>query len=237
MPPLPQLILLPGLLNDSELWRDQIAGLSDVARPLVADLTRGNTLGELARQLLEIAEPTFALAGFSMGGYVAQEVARIAPQRIERLALLDTSIRADSPERATRRKALTEAARRPGAFLGISEGILKSYIDPSRLDDADLTGRIIAMTQRLGREVFIRQNSLERFDGEAAVKALRCPLTIICGESDQITPAAGHREMAAAIGCAHLLVIPGAGHMTPMEAPGPVNGALRHWLERPAGSR
>jgi pimeloyl-ACP methyl ester carboxylesterase len=105
------------------------------------------------------------------------------------------------------------------------------------LDDTELTGRIIAMTQRLGREVFLRQNSLEREDGEAALKALRVPLTIICGETDQITPAAGHREMAKAIGCSHLLVIPQTGHMTPMEAPGPVNGALRHWLARPAGQR
>jgi pimeloyl-ACP methyl ester carboxylesterase len=235
--PLPQLILLPGLLNDAELWRDQISGLSDVARCHVPDLTRGETLRALAQTVLADAEPTFALAGFSMGGYVAQEIARIAPQRIERLALLDTSIRVDTPDRAARRKALNDAARRPGEFIGISEAILKSYVDPSHLDDVDLTGRIIAMTQRLGREVFLRQNSLEREDGEAALKALRVPLTIICGETDQITPAAGHRQMAKAIGCSHLLVIPQTGHMTPMEAPGPVNGALRHWLERPAGHR
>jgi pimeloyl-ACP methyl ester carboxylesterase len=235
--PLPQLILLPGLLNDAELWRDQISGLSDVARCYVPDLTQGETLRALAQTVLADAEPTFALAGFSMGGYVAQEIARIAPQRIERLALLDTSIRVDTPDRAARRKALNDAARRPGEFIGISEAILKSYVDPSHLDDVDLTGRIIAMTQRLGREVFLRQNSLEREDGEAALKALRVPLTIICGETDQITPAAGHRQMAKAIGCSHLLVIPQTGHMTPMEAPGPVNGALRHWLERPAGHR
>jgi len=231
--PLPQLILLPGLLNDAELWRDQIAGLADVARPYVPDLTRGETIRELAQSVLDEAEPTFALAGFSMGGYVAQEIARIAPQRIARLALLDTSIRVDPPERAARRRALTEAARKPGAFLGISHAILKSYIDPSRLSDAELTGRITAMTLRLGREVFIRQNSLPREDGEAALRALRVPLLILCGETDQITPAAGHRAMAEAIGCSHLLVIPKAGHMTPMEAPGPVNGALRHWLSRP----
>jgi len=237
MTALPQLILLPGLLNDAELWRDQISGLSDVARCQVPDLTRGETLRELAETVLADAEPTFALAGFSMGGYVAQEIARIAPQRIERLALLDTSIRVDTPDRAARRKALNDAARRPGEFIGISEAILKSYVDPSHLDDVDLTGRIIAMTQRLGREVFLRQNSLEREDGEVALKALRVPLTIICGETDQITPAAGHRAMAKAIGCSHLLVIPKTGHMTPMEAPGPVNGALRHWLERPAGHR
>jgi pimeloyl-ACP methyl ester carboxylesterase len=234
---LPQLILLPGLLNDAELWRDQISDLSDVVRCHVPDLTQGETLRALAETVLADAEPTFALAGFSMGGYVAQEIARIAPERIERLALLDTSIRVDTPDRAARRKALNDAARRPGEFIGISEAILKSYVDPSHLDDADLTGRIIAMTQRLGREVFLRQNSLEREDGEAALKALRVPLTIICGETDQITPAAGHRAMAKAIGCSHLLVIPKTGHMTPMEAPGPVNGALRHWLGRPAGHR
>ena len=93
--PLPQLILLPGLLNDAELWRDQISGLADIARPVVADISQGETLQQMARSVLDIAEPTFALAGFSMGGYVAQEIARIAPERIERLALLDTSIRAD----------------------------------------------------------------------------------------------------------------------------------------------
>ena len=114
---------------------------------------------------------------------------------------------------------------------------MKSYIDASRLDDIDLTTRIVDMTQRLGREVFLRQNSLEREDGEAALRALRVPLVIIVGENDQITPASGHREMAEAIGCSHLVVIPNTGHMTPMEAPGPVNGALRHWLARPFGQR
>lgn len=236
-PPLPQLILLPGLLNDAELWRDQIADLSDVARCWVPDLTQGETIRALAESVLAQAEPTFALAGFSMGGYVAQEIARLAPERIERLALLDTAIRIDTPERAAQRRALNKAAAKGGTFLGIGQAIMKSYVDASRLDDADLTGRIVAMTQRLGREVFLRQNSLEREDGEAALKALRVPLAIIVGESDQITPAEGHREMARAIGCTHLLVIPNTGHMTPMEAPGPVNGALRHWLARPAGHR
>lgn len=235
--PLPQLILLPGLLNDAELWRDQISGLADVARIWVPDLAPYATLREMADSVLAKAEPTFALAGFSMGGYVAQEIARIAPERIERLALLDTSIRVDTAERAAQRKALNKAAAKGQTFIGIGQAIMKSYIDASRLDDAELTGRIVDMTQRLGREVFLRQNSLEREDGEAALRALRAPLAIIVGETDQITPAEGHREMAKAIGCSHLLVIPQTGHMTPMEAPGAVNGALRHWLARPAGHR
>jgi len=234
---LPQLILLPGLLNDAELWRDQISGLADVARPWVPDLAPYATIREMAESVLEKAEPTFALAGFSMGGYVAQEIARRAPQRIERLALLDTSIRVDTPARAAQRKALNKAAAKGGTFLGIGQTIMKSYIDASRLEDIELTSRIVDMTQRLGREVFLRQNSLEREDGEAALRALRVPLVIIVGENDQITPASGHREMAEAIGCSHLVVIPNTGHMTPMEAPGPVNGALRHWLARPLGRR
>lgn len=235
--PLPQLILLPGLLNDADLWRDQISDLADVARIWVPDLTPYATLREMADSVLAKAEPTFALAGFSMGGYVAQEIARIAPERIERLALLDTSIRVDSAERQAQRKALNKAAAKGSTFIGIGQTIMKSYVDASRLDDHDLTGRIVDMTQRLGREVFLRQNSLEREDGEAALRALRVPLVIIVGENDQITPAEGHREMAKAIGCSHLLIIPTTGHMTPMEAPGPVNGALRHWLQRPAGHR
>jgi pimeloyl-ACP methyl ester carboxylesterase len=229
---LPQLLLLPGLLNDAALWRDQISGLADVARCQVADLTQGETLRELAEQVLADAEPTFALAGFSMGGYVAQEIARIAPERIQRLALIDTSIRVDGPERAAQRRATNAAAQRPGAFLGIADRLMASYVDASRLDDKDLTGRIQAMTQRLGRDVFLRQNSLPREDGQAALRALRCPIVILCGEHDAITPLAGQRDMAAAIGCSHLVVIPNAGHMTPMEAPGAVNGALRHWLAR-----
>jgi pimeloyl-ACP methyl ester carboxylesterase len=229
---LPQLLLLPGLLNDAELWRDQIAGLADVAHCRVADLTHGESLRELARQVLAEAEPTFALAGFSMGGYVAQEIARIAPGRIERLALIDTAIRADTPERAAQRRAVNAAASGEGAFLGVADRLMASYVDASRLDDKDLTGRIQAMTQRLGREVFLRQNGLPREDGAAALRALRCPIVIICGEHDAITPLAGQHEMAHAIGCTHMVVIPDAGHMTPMEAPHAVNAALRRWLAR-----
>jgi len=229
---LPQLLLLPGLLNDAELWRDQVSGLADVARCQVPDLTQGESIRELAQQVLADAESSFALAGFSMGGYVAQEIARLAPERIQRLALIDTAIRVDTPERAAQRRATNFAAQRPGAFLGIADRLMASYVDPSRLDDKDLTGRIQAMTQRLGREVFVRQNSLPRVDGQAALRALRCPIVIICGEHDVITPLAGQRDMAHAIGCSHLVVIPNAGHMTPMETPGAVNGALRHWLAR-----
>ena len=229
---MPQLILLPGLLNDAELWRDQIAGLAGIADCYVPDLTRGETLEALAGQVLAEASPRFALAGFSFGGYVAQEIARQAPERIERLALLDTAIRVDTPERAAFRRGLTRAARLPGTFQGITDRMLASYIDRSRLADTELTGRIKTMTQRLGREVFIRQNEVERGDGEDVLRGLACPILVLCGERDQITPLADMREIAALSPHAELVVVPGSGHLTPMERPDAVNAALRDWLAR-----
>ncbi len=227
--PLPELILLPGFLCDEELWRDQVTGLADVAHCRVADLTRGETIEDLARNVLHEARPTFALAGFSFGGYVAQEIARQAPERIERLALLDTSIRADPPERAAMRQSLTEAARLPGAFQGITDRMLPTFIDPARLSDNELVGRIKAMVKRLGRDVFLRQNAIPRRDGEAVMRSLTCPVLVVCGENDMLTPLSEHRELACMIE-AQMCVIPGSGHMTPMEKPEAVTAALRAWL-------
>ena len=229
----PQLLLLPGLLNDADLWRDQIAGLSDIADCVVPDLTQLDTLSALARSVLAAAAPSFALAAFSFGGYVAQEILRQAPERVERLALLDTAIRIDTPQRAMQRRALNKAAAADGHFLGMTERMLHTYIDPSRFEDQALVSRIQAMTERLGRQVFLRQNSVEREDGEAVLRSYSGPKLILCGEHDALTPLATHQEMAAIAG-APLVVIPGSGHMTPMEKPQAVTAALRDWMLRPA---
>jgi pimeloyl-ACP methyl ester carboxylesterase len=229
---IPQLILLPGLLNDADLWRDQVAGLSDVACCHVADLTRGETLRALAEDVLAEAAQTFALAGFSFGGYVAQEIVRLAPERVERLALLDTSIRPDTAERAATRRTLGQAALVPGRFDGLTERMLPAYIDHSRLTDRELVRHIQAMTRRLGRDVFVRQNAIDRPDGQAALRSLACPVLILCGENDAITPLSGHREMAAMISGAALVIVANSGHLTPMERPAAVTQALREWLAR-----
>lgn len=228
--PFAELVLLPGLLCDAELWRDQIAGLAPLARVRCADLTRGESLEALARQVLAGSGPRFALAGFSLGGYVAQAIARIAPERIARLALLDTTARPDTPERTAERAATARMAAAPGAFRGITDRLLASFVHPSRLDDPDLTGRIGAMTRRLGREVFLRQNAMTRPDGVAALSRLACPVLVLCGEQDAITPQAGHRALAAAIPGARLVVVPDCGHMAPMERPQAVTQALGEWL-------
>lgn len=235
MPRRPQLLLLPGLLNDAELWRDQVSGLADVADCHVPDLTRGTSLRELANSALSDAAPRFAVAGFSLGGYVAQEIIRVAPERIERLALLDTSIRADTPERAANRRTLNDAARTIGRFHGFGERLLQTYLHPDNLQDAAITGRIRAMTERLGPEVFLRQNAIERRDGSAALRSLSCPVLILCGERDALTPPADHREMAALVPGAKFVQIARSGHMAPIENSGEVIAALRAWLAADGG--
>ena len=230
---LTQLILIPGLLNDADLWRDTISELSDIATCHVADITQGETLGELARSVLAEAAPRFSLVGFSLGGYVAQEIARLAPERIMRLALLDTSLRADTPERTAIRRALDKAARLPGKFHGFGDRLLATYLDPSHLTDSDIVARIRAMTERLGPETFVRQNNIERKDGTDVLCSLACPILILCGENDALTPLADHQEMAALAPRAKLVIVPESGHLTPLEAPQAVAQALRTWLGGP----
>ena len=225
--------MIPGLLNDADLWRDTINGLSDIATCHVADITQGETLGELARSVLAEAAPRFSLVGFSLGGYVAQEIARLAPERIMRLALLDTSVRADTPERTAIRRALDKAARLPGKFHGFGDRLLATYLDPSHLTDSDIVARIRAMTERLGPETFVRQNNIERKDGVDVLRSLACPILILCGENDALTPLADHQEMAALAPHANLVIVPGSGHLTPLEAPQAVARALRTWLGEP----
>jgi len=230
------LLLLPGLLNDGNLWRDQMAALSDVADCRVCDLTRGETLEDLAEGVLDGAPATFALAGFSLGGYVAQEVVRRAPGRVTRLALFDTSIRADDPARAASRRALDRAARSPGRFHGFGDRLLATYLDPSSLGDEGIVARIRGMTRRLGPDVFVRQNNVERRDGTDVLARLTCPLLVLCGENDVLTPPALHREMAELVPGATLTIVPGCGHMTPIEDPGAVSAAMRRWLEASPGA-
>lgn len=228
----PVLILIPGLLNDADLWRDQVAALSGRFDVRVADITRGETMEALADTVLALAEGPLSVAGFSLGGYVAQAMLMRHPERIARLALLDTAMRPDTPERAAERAHMTRLATASGKFLGIGDRLLGTYLAPDHAANPDVAGRVKAMTQRLGAEVFIRQSSLVRDDGEAALRAFDGPALVLCGEVDRITTPDGHREMAALIADAELVIASGCGHLTPIEAPELVSGALAHWMER-----
>jgi pimeloyl-ACP methyl ester carboxylesterase len=229
------LVLLPGLLCDAALWQFQVAGLADLVDPVVAELTAEDSMAGMARSVLAAAPSRFALAGLSMGGYVAQEVMRQAPERVTHLALLDTSARPETPEQTARRRGLIELARK-GRFQGVTPRLLPLLLHPSqRGPDSLLPQIVVAMADHIGQEAFIRQLQaiMGRPDGRPSLAAIRCPTLVLCGDTDALTPVEGHREMAAAIPGAELAIIEGCGHLSTLERPAPVNVALRRWLERP----
>ena len=227
------LVLLPGLLNDAALWSAQIDGLSDlVDRIDVPDLTRHDSLADLAEAVLGEAPERFALAGLSMGGYVALEVFRRAPERVERLALLDTSARPDSDEQRRRRTGLIQLADM-GRFKGVTPRLLPMLVHPDRLDDPAVTGPIFEMAARVGRDGFIRQQKaiLSRRDSRDLLAEIACPALVVCGRQDQLTPLHLAEEIAAGIRGAHLDIVEDCGHLPALERSEITTGLMRRWLE------
>lgn len=228
------LLLLPGLLCDARLWRDTIALLGEAAECRVADLTRDDTLAAMAARALADAPPRFALCGLSMGGYVALEAWRQAgPGRITRLALLDTSARPDSAAQARRRRGLMALAR-TGRFRGVTPRLLPQLVHPDRVEGA-VGAEVTAMAERVGLDAFLRQQAaiLGRPDARPDLPSIRIPCLVAAGEADALTPPALAEEMAAAIPGARLALLPGCGHLPPIEDPAATAALLRAWLAMP----
>ncbi len=225
------LILLPGLLCDRALWAPQLTALADIAAMTVGDLTHDDSLAGMARSVLAAAPPRFAIAGLSMGGYVSFEIMRQAPERVTRLALLDTSARPDMPEQTVGRRDLIALAKK-GNFKGVTPQLLPRWVHPARIDDKALVETVTAMTQRVGGDAFIRQQTaiMNRPDSRPALARIRCPTLVLCGREDAATPVEMHREIAADIADARLVVVPECGHLSTLERPEVVNVALRRWL-------
>lgn len=230
------LVLLPGLLCDRALWEAQVGALSDRARIAVGDITGADTLGALADSVLAAAPPRFALAGLSMGGYVAFEIVRRAPERLLGLALLDTSARPDTPEYAAMRRTLMRQAQ-IGAFKGVTPRLLPRWIHPAHMKNAALVDAVTAMTKRVGREAFLRQQAaiLGRPDSRPDLPRIACPTLVLCGRQDEATPLDVHEEMAAGIAGARLAVIEECGHLSTMEQPDAVTAAMATWLDALGG--
>ena len=225
------LILLPGLLNDAALWRHQIDHLGDLAEITVGDLTQDNAIPAMAERVLGEAPRTFCLAGLSMGGYVAQEIMRQAPERVERLALCDTSARADTEAQTATRRELIKLAD-IGKFKGVTPRLLPNLLHPDHLKVESIAGAITEMAERVGQAAFKRQQEaiLGRKDGRPDLDAIRIPTLILCGRQDKLTPLELHQEMHTHIAGSKLVVIEDAAHLPPLEQPHAVTAVLRYWL-------
>ncbi len=229
-------LFLPGLLCDADLWTAQLNAFSAERPVAVASLAGANSVAGLAEAALAAAPPRFALAGLSMGGYVALEIMRRAPERVAGLALLDTSARPDTEEQSRRRRGLIALAR-TGKFKGVTPRLLPLLLHPARLEDPVLTGRVMAMAARIGRDAFLRQQTaiLGRPDSRPDLPRIGCPTVVVCGRQDELTPLPVSQEMAGLIPGADLVVIEDSGHLSTMEQPEAVNAALAAWLGRLAG--
>jgi pimeloyl-ACP methyl ester carboxylesterase len=226
----PTLLLLPGLLCDARLWRDQAAALASLATPVLADLTQDDSVAAMAARALAGFDGPFALAGLSMGGYVALEVLRQAPGRATRLALFDTSARPDTPEQTRRRRGLI-ALSRSGQFRGVTPRLLPQLIHPSRLD-TPLAIEVMAMAERVGHEAFLRQQQaiMHRPDSRPDLARIAVPTLVGVGSDDALTPPHLAEEMAAMIPGARLRRFTDAGHLPTMEVPDSVTAAMAAWL-------
>jgi pimeloyl-ACP methyl ester carboxylesterase len=227
----PGLQLVPGLLCSPALFAPQVAALADVADVAVADATRAGDFPTIARQILAAAPDRFALAGLSMGGYVAFEILRQAPQRVTRLALLDTNARADRPEQIKQRHLLIGMGRALGV-RAVQAALLKFLVHPGRLGDRALVDTVLGMADRIGQPAFERQQAaiMGRPDNRPFLASIRCPALIVVGNEDALTPVKVAEEMHAGIAGSRLEVIPACGHLTTLERPGAVNALLQAWL-------
>ncbi len=232
----PTVVLLPGLLCDAAVWEPQRLALPH-AHCIVPDYGLHNSLTAMARGVLgSVDAPLLNVVGHSMGGRVALEMARLAPGRVARIALLDTGYQplatgtAGDTERRDR-LALLQLAREQG-MRTMGQSWAKGMVLPAHLD-APVFQDILAMIERKTPAIFEAQIQalLDRPDASPVLRALRCPALLLCGRHDAWSPLARHQEMQAMLPQADLVVIEEAGHMTTMEQPGAVNAALQRWLE------
>jgi pimeloyl-ACP methyl ester carboxylesterase len=226
-------LFLPGLLEDADAFRQVIEGLAGRARCVVADLTRSDSIAALAHDALAQApEGPLCLAGHSMGGYVALELMRQAPQRVERLALLNTNARPDTAESTANRRRLLELAERD--FPAAVGALLPRQMTQAHLQEIGMVGTIQEMALGTGIDAFRRQQQaiIDRIDSRPHLGAIRCPTAVIAAREDQIMPLEWLQELADGIAGAHLTVIEDCGHMAPLEQPARVAQALVAWLER-----
>jgi pimeloyl-ACP methyl ester carboxylesterase len=228
------LVLLPGLMCDARVFWPQIAELSAFKTVTVAPVTQGERIEEIASNLLDQLPKRFALAGLGLGGMVALELLRRAPDRISRIALMDTSPLAETPQAAAAREMLIVKARSGRMADVMREEVQPTYLAPGP-DRAAVMEIVLDMADTLGPEIYVRQaRAMQRCrDQQAMLRKCKVPAMVLCGAFDKINPVKRHSFMAELIPNARLCVIEDAGHLPTLEQPARTTAALIDWMKMP----
>ncbi|MEM7692083.1 MAG: alpha/beta fold hydrolase [Pseudomonadota bacterium] len=226
------LVLLPGMMCDQRLWSHQRNSLARYAQVLCPSYANSASVSSIAKDLLTRLPRYFSLAGLSMGGIVAFEILRQAPERVLRLALLDTNYRADAPERRAVREQQIEQVRSGGLARVLREELKPNYLASAHRSNGELLDQVLAMGLDLGVETFVAQSLAlrDRQDSTDTLASIHCSTLVLCGKEDSLCPVELHAHMAAQIKKARLIVVPDCGHLSPMEQPALVNRELKLWL-------
>ncbi|MBL8552125.1 MAG: alpha/beta fold hydrolase [Hyphomonadaceae bacterium] len=225
------LLLLPGSLCDERLWAGQVRALAEVCAPQALHFSTFESLPAMARDALDHAPPSFALVGFSMGGRVAIEMMRIAPERIERLCLMSASAHPLAGGEAARRQPLIDLAHRDGMEALAGEW-LPQLVHPTRRADPGLMAQLTDMACRFTPAEYEGEVHalLTRPDARDVLPSIKCPTLILAGAEDPLSTAARNQELKQAIPHADLVLLKDCGHFPMLEMPEATNAALRAWL-------
>ncbi|GAB4521866.1 MAG: alpha/beta hydrolase [Roseibium sp.] len=226
------IVFVPGLLCTEALYAPQIVAFAD--RPImVANHREHDNIPAIAASILKQAPERFSLIGLSMGGYICMEIMREAPERVGRLALLDTNARADSADQSERRRFLIDLTRKKG-FSKVPHLLYPGFVHEKREDDDALRSVVVEMAMDTGPDAFIRQQTalINRIDARPRLGDIACPTLVLVGDGDRLTPPEISREIHAHIPGSELAVIEGSGHLSTLEEPDKVTATLRTFLNR-----
>ena len=228
--PMP-ILLVPGLVSSSRIYAPVMPALWRCGPVTVANHIRDDNMALIARRILAEAPPRFALAGHSMGGYIALEIMRQAPQRVAKLALINTQARPDTPEATAHRRSQIARAK-AGDYQGVLDELFSGFVPPSRRGDAALRQLVQDMGEEIGADAFVRQQTavISRPDSRPTLAWIKCPTLVLTGDEDNTIPNSLSTEIANGIHGAKLTVIPQCGHLPTVERPQAAADALVEWL-------
>jgi pimeloyl-ACP methyl ester carboxylesterase len=225
------ILLVPGLGGSPRIYAPVIPALWRYGPVTVANHIRDDNMAVIARRILAEAPPRFALAGHSMGGYIAFEIMRQAPERVARLALINTQARPDTPEASERRRGQIARAK-AGEYHAVLDELFLGFVHPSRRGDAALRQLVHEMGDDIGAEAFVRQQTavIGRADSRPTLATIGCPTLVLTGDEDNTIPNTLSVEIADGIQAAKLTIIPQCGHLSQIEQPQATSDALSEWM-------